>query len=105
MIDANHGEMSIRRQCGVLEIGRSNFYYTPAIPADESFIANQIHELWQAFSVYGYRKITAALQRMDYDINHKRVLRMMRDMKVQAIYPKHKTTISDKDVDYSRIRT
>jgi putative transposase len=97
MIDVNHDQMSIRRQCGVLGIGRSNFYYEPVMPADKSLIANEIHELWQEFPVYGYRKITAALQRMDYDINHKRVLRMMRDMKIQAIYPKHKTTIANKE--------
>ena len=97
MIDVNHDQISIRKQCGILGIGRSNFYYEPVVPADESLIANQIHELWQEFPVYGYRKITAALQRMDYDINHKRVLRMMRDMKIQAIYPKHKTTIAYKE--------
>ena len=70
-------------------------YYTPVTPPDRHpwLIANEIHDLWQEQPAYGYRKITVALQRMGYDINHKRVLRMMRDMKIQAIYPKHRTTI------------
>jgi len=42
---------------------------------------------------YGYRKITEELQQQGYDINHKKVLRIMREMHLQAIYPKPKTTI------------
>ena len=36
----------------------------------------------------GYRRITKALQGEGYDINHKRVLRLMRLIGIQAIYPK-----------------
>jgi putative transposase len=97
MVNVNHDQISIRRQCGLLSIGRSNFYYTPVVPADESVIANEIYELWHEHAAYGYRKITVALQRIGYEINHKRVLRMMRDMKIQALYPKPKTSIANKE--------
>lgn len=97
MIDINHDQLSVRKQCQVLGVGRSNIYYTPMIAPDESILANEIHELWMEMPCYGYRRITAELQRRDYDINHKRVLRIMRDMNIQAIYPKPKTSQANKD--------
>lgn len=42
---------------------------------------------------YGYRRITAALCRLGYSINHKRVLRIMREMRIKAIYPMAKTSL------------
>ena len=93
MINENHDRLSIRRQSTILGIGRSSIYYSQVVPSDESALANEIRDLWLKKPYYGYRKITAELQRLDYDVNHKRVLRMMRDMKIQALYPKHRTTI------------
>lgn len=42
-------------------------------------------------------RITAELRRRKHDINHKKVLRMMRDMNLQALYPKPKTTLHNPD--------
>ncbi len=92
MIDTNHDQLSIRKQCEALGIWRSNLYYNHIATPDESILANEIHDLWFTKPYYGYRRITAELQRRDYNINHKRVLRIMQDMKIQALYPKHKTT-------------
>ncbi len=46
---------------------------------------------------YGYRRITAELRRMNYDINHKRVLRIMQESKIQAIYPRPNTRMRNKN--------
>jgi putative transposase len=62
---------------------------------DESLLANKIHEIWLEDAAGGYRKITKTLQREGYEINHKRVLRMMREMRIQAMYPRPKTSISN----------
>lgn len=93
MINENHNCLSIRKQSAILGVGRSAFYYNHIISQDESVLANEIYDLWLQKPYYGYRRITAELRRRDYDINPKRVLRMMRDMKIQALYPKHRTTI------------
>lgn len=93
MIDVENNNLSIRRQCEVLGIWRSNLYYQPVCAQDESILANEIHELWLDMPYYGYRKITAELQRRGYEVNHKRILRIMQDMCIQAIYPKPKTSI------------
>jgi putative transposase len=92
MIDRKHEHLSIRRQCAALGIWRSNVYYCAEVRSDESILANEIHEIWLDMPQYGYRKITAELQKRSHKVNRKRVLRMMRDMCIQALYPKPKTT-------------
>lgn len=97
MIDKQHKTLSLRQQCILLDVGRSNMYYQPTPAPDESLLANQIHELWLEMPAYGYRRITAALQRQGYDINHKKVLRIMQEMHLQALYPKPRTTMHNPD--------
>lgn len=97
MIDLKHETLSIRRQCDLLSIARSNLYYRHTLTVDESLLANEIHELWMDMPYYGYRRITAELHRRGYLINHKKVLGMMRDMRIQALYPKHRTTFNNPD--------
>jgi putative transposase len=93
MVDAGHGQLSLRRQCALLGVTRSSLYYQHRGPVNESLLANEIMELWLEDVSGGYRKITKGLRRKGYEINHKRVLRMMRTMRIQAIYPKPRTTI------------
>jgi len=93
MIDQKHDFLSIRKQCNVLGIWRSNVYYESLQNKEESILANEIRDLWLDIPAYGYRRITAELHRRGYDINHKHVLRLMRDMHIQALYPKPKTSI------------
>lgn len=95
MVDTEHERLSIRKQCHVLGIWRSSIYYEPQIGLDESLLANEIHELWMEMPYYGYRRITAELRKRKYEINHKKVLRMMRDMRIQALYPRPKTSVSN----------
>lgn len=61
---------------------------------DDGLFANMISEIWHEMPYYGYRRITAELHRRDYDINHKRVLRLMREAKIQAMYPRPNTSKS-----------
>jgi putative transposase len=93
MIGNAHKDLSIRQQCEILKIARSCFYYEPISRAEESVLANEIHELWVEWPQYGYRKITASLRRNGYEVNHKKVLRMMQDMNIQAMYPKPRTSL------------
>lgn len=93
MVNKEHELLSVRKQCSLLGVSRSNIYYCPEAPPDEAMLANEIHEIWLDMPVYGYRKITKELQRRGYKVNHKRTRRMMRDMRIMAIYPKPKTTV------------
>jgi putative transposase len=93
MLDRNHEKLSLRRQCVLLNVWRSNIYYKPAASQDDTLLGNEIRDVWLEMPEYGYRKITAALQRGGYHVNHKKVLRIMRAMGLQALYPKPRTTI------------
>lgn len=94
MIDKSDRLLGVRQQCKLLQINRSRVYYKPVFDND-AIIANLIYEIWLQKPFYGYRKITEALKRNDYKINHKRVLRIMSKMNVKALYPKKRTTISN----------
>jgi putative transposase len=78
----------------LLGISRSNIYYQPRNFEEINNLCNEIYELWSQYQFFGYRKITAILRdQKDCNINHKKVLRLMRLLGIQAIYPKKKTTI------------
>lgn len=95
MIEVTHPKLSIRNQCALLQLERSTFYYQPKITENETVLANEIHDLWLKMPFYGYRKITATLRRQGYVINHKKILRIMREMNIQAIYPKPNTSLQN----------
>ena len=60
-------------------------------------LCNDIYELWSKYSFFGYRRITAILNdQKGYNLNHKKVLRLMRLIGISAVYPKPRTTIINK---------
>lgn len=93
MIDHQHKDLSIRGQCELLSVPRSTFYYKPNCMRDDTELANKIHDLWLDMPFYGYRRITAELRRQGSCMNGKRVIRVMREMNIQALYPRPRTTI------------
>ena len=96
MIEPNHPTLSIRRQCDLIGLNRSTFYWQPAgeSPLNLALMALIDKEYTRA-PFYGYRKMNARLnQQPDYHVNHKRVARLMAKMGLQAICPGPKTTVS-----------
>ena len=77
------------------------------MPDFTNSLANEIKEIWSKYSFFGYRKITAFLNNkiaqnsqntnQNKKINHKKVLRLMQKLGLQAIYAKPRTTIINKD--------
>jgi putative transposase len=78
---AAHPELSIRRLCALVGGGRTWYYTRPApdeVAARDTALRDTIERLVLEFPGYGYRRVTAALKREGWDVNHKRVLRVMR---------------------------
>ncbi len=78
---AAQGE-AVSRLCAIAEVNRAGFYRfrkPPSRPAEELDIRDQIQKIAVEFPAYGYRRITAALRDRGFVVNHKRVLRMMRE--------------------------
>jgi putative transposase len=97
MIVSDHDALSVRRQSEILSLSRSGLYYQEhGKKLDTPVLANEILEIWQSCPFYGYRRITAELRRRGYAVNGKRVIRLMRAMNIEAIYPKPKLSQANK---------
>jgi len=76
--------MSIKHLCALLEISRAALYREQRAVIEEKEqgntleIRDAIQRIALLWSSYGYRRITAELQRRGFVVNHKRVLRLMR---------------------------
>jgi putative transposase len=72
--------VSVRELCRILGVNRSWFYRAggPEPTAVDAGLRDAIEALVLAFPGYGYRRVTKALQRDGWVVNHKRVLRVMR---------------------------
>lgn len=93
MIEKNNLETSVRRQCTLLSLNRSSVYYDPRPEsALNERLMRRLDELYTAHPFLGYRKLTKLLQREGHAVNGKRVLRLMRLLGLQAIYPKPDTS-------------
>lgn len=80
--------LSVRRQCELLGLNRSSWYYEPAGETAENLaLMRRIDEVYLARPFLGSRKIAEAL-----GVNRKRVQRLMRVMGLEAVYPKPRTT-------------
>jgi putative transposase len=77
-VNQHADEFSRELLCAVLELPRSTLYYR-AQPADDLDLRSALEEVALAFPRYGYRRMTAELQRRGWAVNHKRVLRLMRE--------------------------
>jgi putative transposase len=89
LIEPGHPQVSIRRQCALLGLVRSSFYYRPvSVSAEDLQLMRLLDEQYTATPFYGSRRMTAWLRRQGYAVNHKRVGRLMRQMGLEAIYAK-----------------
>jgi putative transposase len=97
MIERDHPQLSVRRQCELIGLNRSTLYYQPCREsAFNLHLMRLIDEQYLKTPFYGWPRMTACLQRRGYSVNHKRVRRLMRIMGLQAIYPKPNTSMSSR---------
>jgi putative transposase len=91
-------DMSISHQCEVLQIHRSGLYYTPVPEREENLqLMRMMDEQYFKTPFYGVRKMTEWLYDEGYNVNHKRVKRLMNVMGWQTIYRQPNTSKPDKE--------
>ena len=89
MLEPEHGSISIRRQCELLGLSRSAAYYRPRPEnAMNLQLKTEIDRQYTATPFYGVPRMTVWLVRKGWPVNPKRVRRLMRQMGLEAIYPK-----------------
>jgi putative transposase len=85
--------VSIRRQCELLELPRSTYYYLPVSETAENLeLLRLLDEQYLRTPFYGSRRMAAWLAREGYEVNRKRVQRLMRILGVEGLAPRPKTT-------------
>lgn len=97
MIEQNHPQISVSRQCELLGLHRSGLYYQPVAESEENLaIMRLLDEQYYKTPFYGIRKLTEWLQNMDYRVNHKRVRRLMKLMGWKTLYREPNTSEPNK---------
>ena len=90
MIERDNDRLSIREQCELLGVNRSNYYYKhkPIVSQEDKKMMDAIDMIYTKRPFYGVRKIEKQLRRDGEIVNHKRVHRLMQILGIEAIYPK-----------------
>ena len=89
MIEPDHAVIAIDRQCDLLGLSRSAYYYRSV--KDDCYndvLMKLIDEQYTKTPFYGVARMTQWLIRQRHTVNPKRIRRLMRLMDLVAIYPK-----------------
>nr|VFK54071.1 MAG: putative transposase [Candidatus Kentron sp. TC] len=90
-IESGHGKLSIQRQCELIGLSRASDYRsTPVVgeTVENLELMRRIDEEYTRHPFYGSRKMRDWLRGQGYEVNRKRVQRLMRKMKLVSVAPK-----------------
>ncbi len=100
----NKNHLSISEACSALGVSRDSYYrwveqqQSPDLQDPyEMELRNEIQKIAVEFPCYGYRRMTKELDRRDYEVNHKRVLRLMREDNLLCIKKRFIPRTTDSD--------
>ena len=87
LVNREETEITIKRQCELLSVTRSVFYYQKKEASlYELTIKREIDIIHTQIPFYGSRKITQLLKNKGYCVNRKRIVKYMREMNIYVIY-------------------
>ena len=93
VIRRDHPDLSLSRQCRLLSISRSSFYYVLKGESPENLaLMRRIDELFLKYPFYGSRQMVRQLRRQGNCVGRHRVRRLMRLMGLEAIYQAPRTS-------------
>jgi putative transposase len=98
MIEPAHAQLSVVRQCELVSISRSGFYYQPAGETPVNLMLMRlIDEQFLQTPWYGSRQMARHLRREGYTVGRKRIRRRMAKMGLVPIYQRPRTTVLHPD--------
>jgi putative transposase len=93
MVDSEHACLSITRQCRLVSITRSSFYYEGRGEGPLNLhLLRLIDEQFLESPFFGSRQMTRWLRRQGYTVSRKRVRRLMRLLGLQAVFQRPRTS-------------
>jgi len=85
--------LSVSRQCTLLGVARSSFYYRPRPEsAEELELLKRLDRIFTDHPVYGSRRLQVALLREGVSVGRRRIRRLMRKLGLWAVRPKRNTS-------------
>jgi putative transposase len=87
--------------CDVIELPRSSYYHKSNSPADDPLRVALLAQA-EAWPTYGYRRLTAQLRREGWQVNHKRIQRLMQEMGLQGEAPQRKVRTTNSQHGFGR---
>ncbi len=93
MIEPGYKRLSVKRQCDLLGISKTAYYYSPRTEKENKDVSDLklILATLQKIPFYGYRKISRQLLSGHPHMSRKRVRRIMKRFGLRAIYAKKRT--------------
>lgn len=93
-IDFDHPQLSVREQCRILGLHRSNVYYDPIPESEENLrLMRMMDEEHLKRPCRGSRQMVDFFDAQGIVVNRKRIQRLMRKMGIEGISPKRRTTL------------
>jgi putative transposase len=94
MIEPEHPKLSVVRQCDLVSISRSGFYYQPTGETPPNLTLMRLIDVqFLETPWYGSRQMARHLRREGYTVGRKRVRRLMAKMGLEPIYQRPRTTV------------
>src|SRR5262249_3773452 len=98
LIEPTHDHISISRQCELLGLARSSYYWKPASASAFNLdLMKLIDEEYTRNPFLGSRKMALWLVEQGFQVNRKRIQGLMRKMGIAAIYPKPNLSKASKE--------
>jgi len=94
MVECAHTVLSVERQCELVGLARSTFYYASVRDATEDLaLMRLLDEEYTRHPFYGVRRMRHWLQDQGWPVGLKRVRRLLRVMGLEAVYPKPRLSV------------
>lgn len=97
LLEFGNTELSVHRQTQLLNTSRSFLYYVPKRTVQDETLMAEIDKIYTDYPFFGSRRIQVELEKRGYETSRYQVGELMKLMEIQAIYPKKKTSIPNKE--------
>ena len=85
LIEPELEELSISKQCELLELNRSTFYYKPKLNIKKDNILEQINKIYEEVPIYGSCKVHQQLLEDGYEVSLNSVFKYRQELGLKAI--------------------
>lgn len=95
LIDPDN-KLSIQRQCELLEMSRSSYYYQPTEKIFDPELIKEMLEIHEAAPFFGYRRVWRDLKEKGFEVGKKLVRTLKKQLGLKTLYPQSQTSIPNK---------